>query len=250
MTISDREKEYYDKFWEVTRPEKIEGTLNIPGISSLLNTRVLICSCGSGWQPIQAANGGAEVYAFDISEKAVENALAMAAYNKVTINAEVMDFHSLKYPDNYFDIIYGTMILHHIDCSAVSREIYRCLKPGGMAYFKENSDRNPILRFFRRALFGKPGELQKRKFLFFERGGSNDEYPLTDAEIYEFRKIFGKQHVKLFFPDFVFFALLYRFGMKKEIVLKITQFLDEIVSAAFPFLQKYSFLQELQMEKT
>jgi SAM-dependent methyltransferase len=249
MSIAEREKEFYDRFWQQTKPHIIKGKITIPEVSSLMKKRVLICSCGAGYQPIQAAKEGAEVFAFDISNLAVEKAAEMAAYNKVAINAEVMDFHALKYPDNYFDVIYGTMILHHIDCSIVSKELYRCLKPNGIAFFKENSDRNPILRFFRRAFFGKPGEIQKQKFLFFKRGGSSDEYPLTDEEIDEFRQIFGKQNIKLFFPDFVFFQCLYRFGLNKVLVRKVTEFLDMIVSSVFPFLRKYSFAQEVWMKK-
>jgi SAM-dependent methyltransferase len=249
MSTVEREREFYNRFWQQTIPHIIEGGITIPEVSSLMKKRVLICSCGAGYQPVQAANQGAEVFAFDISESAVEKAAEMAAYNKVAINAEVMDFHALKYPDNFFDVIFGTMILHHIDCSIVSKELYRCLKPNGIAYFKENSDRNPILRFFRRACFGKPGEIQKQKFLFFKRGGSSDEYPLTDEEIGEFKQVFGEQNIKLFFPQFVFFSIFYGFGLKKELVRKVTGFLDLIVSSAFPFLRKYSFLQEIQMKK-
>lgn len=250
MPVTEREKEFYDEFWKQTKLHTIDGKMmEIPKVDSLVKKRVLICSCGAGWLPVQAANEGAEVYTFDISTKAVENAINMANYNKVKINAEVMDFHSLKYPENYFDVICGTMILHHVDCSIVSKEIYRCLKPNGIGYFKENSDRNPILRFFRKSFFGKPGEFQKQKFFIFKRGGSIDEYPLTDKEIENFRNIFGKQNVKILFQDFVFYQCLYRFGPKIRIVKTITEFLDICLINIFPFLKKYSFLQNVWMEK-
>jgi SAM-dependent methyltransferase len=250
MSIEDREREFYDQFWnEHSQPRTIEGKISIPEVGSLAGKRVLICSCGAGYLPVQAANEGAEVYAFDISSVAVQKAADIAAYNRVVINVDVMDFQSLKYPDNYFDIIYGTMILHHIDCSIVSKEVYRCLKPNGLAFFKENSDRNPILRFFRRTLFGKPGEVQRQAFLCFKRKGTSDEYPLTDEEIDEFRQVFGKQNVKLFFEEFVFFNCFSSFGFDNVFMRKITGSLDAVVATTLPFLRKYSFLQEVMMRK-
>jgi SAM-dependent methyltransferase len=250
MSIVAREEEFYDRFWQIsTKPHTIEGKITIPGVSSLMNKRVLICSCGSGYLPVQAAKEGAEVFAFDISKVAIDKANEMAAYNGVTISTDIMDFHSLKYPDNYFDVIHGTMILHHIDCSIVSKELYRCLKPNGIAFFKENSDRNPILRFFRRTIFGKPGEIQKNKFLFFKRGGTSDEYPLTDDEIDEFRQIFGEQNLRLYFEDFMFFKCLSSFAFDNRFMRKVTGCLDTIVISTLPFLRKYSFSQEVWMRK-
>ncbi len=249
MSVTERERDHYNKHWRKTKPFIVEGTIDIPEIGSLNKKRVLICSCGAGYNPVKAAKEGAEVFAFDISETAIEKAREMASYNGVSINAEVMDFHALKYPDNYFDVIYGTMILHHIDCSVVSRELYRCLKPEGVAFFHENSDRNPFLRFIRRAFFGKPGEIQKSKFLFFKRHGTTDEYPLTEEEIDTFRDIFGEKNVRLFYPKFVFFQCLYMFGINAAILKKITLFLDNLTFSAFPFVRKYSFVQDVWMKK-
>lgn len=247
--ITQKEKDFYNSFWNETQAHSVEGSLIIPQIDSLSGKRVLICSCGAGFLPVLAAKQGADVYAFDISETAVEKAREMAEFNNVSVNASVMDFHALQYPDHFFDVIYGRMILHHIDCKLVSKELFRCLKPGGVACFDENSDRNPVLRFFRRALFGKPGEVQKSKFLFFKRGGTSDEYPLMDEEIAEFEKVFGKENVRLFFPSFLFFQCLYAFGLKRPIVERVTAFCDNLIARLVPGVRKFSFLQTVWIQK-
>ena len=47
--------------------------------------------------PGASCQRGGRVYAFDISGVAIDKANEMAAYNGVTINTDVMNFHSLKY---------------------------------------------------------------------------------------------------------------------------------------------------------
>ncbi len=121
----------------------------------------------------------------------MKNAREMARYNNVKVKADVMDFRDLSYEDNFFDILYGSAILHHIDCEIVGREIYRVLKPGGIAFFRENSDRVLMFRFLRRLLFGKPGGHQRQKFLFIKRRGTTDEYPLIEEEVETLSKIFN-----------------------------------------------------------
>jgi len=244
----DREREFFDELWKSTQPREVYEHLEIPTVGTLLGKRVLICSCGSGTEPVLAAKEGAEVYAFDISETAIRKAEEVAAFNRVKVIAEVMDFHDLKYPDDFFDVIYGTSILHHVDCAVAGRQIFRCLKPGGIAYFRENSDRNPILRFLRRLLFGSPGGYQRQKFWFIKRTGTTDEYPLTEEEVAQLSDIFGG-HIKRYYPRFYFFYLLYFVGWRNERFGKLLWDFDTAIGDLFPFLKRYSFVQDLLLQK-
>jgi ubiquinone/menaquinone biosynthesis C-methylase UbiE len=248
VQVEQKEKEFYDNYWKNFEIKKITGRLEIPEVSNLKGSKILICSCGSGIDTVYAANAGADVYAFDISSTAVEMARVVAKNNNVNINAEVMDFHSLKYENDTFDYIYGTDILHHIDCDRAGKELFRCLKPGGVAFFWENSDRNPILRFFRRMLFGKPGGYQKNKFLFFRRDGTTDEYPLTEDEVKILSDIF-EGHLKRIYRVFYFFQLLSRFGWKNKFYNKFLFNFDKFIAKIFPFMMKYSFEQGIWMQK-
>lgn len=246
--ISEREKAFFNETWTSTEIRKIQGTIKIPGVDSLKGKRILICSCGSGVHPVCAANAGAEVFAFDISPTAVQKAKEVAEFNGVTITAEIMDFHHLKYPNDFFDLMYGAAILHHIDCNLAGREIYRCLKPRGIAFFWENSDRNPILRWFRKTAFGIPGGYQKQKFLFFKRHGTTDEYPLTEEEVDILSEIFDG-NIKILHDRFVFFRLLYTFGWQNRTLGNFVTALDNFFVKIFPFIMKYSFSQQVWLQK-
>ena len=158
------------------------------------------------------------------------------------------DFHHLKYPDDFFDLIYGKAILHHVDCNLAGREIYRCLKPGGIAFFWENSDRNPILRWFRRKAFGTPGGYQKQKFLFFKRHGTTDEYPLTEEEVDILSEIFDG-NIKILHERFNFFSLLSSFGWQNRTFRKLVIMLDDFLATILPPIMKYSFYQQVLLHK-
>ena len=106
MDIVDSEKRFFDDLWQRTKPREIHGRLEIPSVSSLQGKKVLVCSCGSGVEPVLAARAGAEVFVFDISETAIQKAKEVATFNGLKITAEVMDFHDLRYEDDFFYVIY------------------------------------------------------------------------------------------------------------------------------------------------
>lgn len=248
--IVERERAFYDRVHAKRKPQiaKIEGILRIPGVESLHGKSILICSCGTSDEQVRAAKAGAEVYTFDISSAAVEKAKEVADFNGFRIHAEVMDFHRLNYPDNFFDVAYGQSILHHVDCALAGRELYRCLKPGAIAVFWENSDRNPLIRWFRRKAFGVPGSKAKQQFLFFKRIGTPDEYPLTDEEIASLGRIFQGQ-VRVLHVYFSFFRLLYHFVWQNRFFARIMSALDDLIVRVFPFLMRYSFSQIVWLQK-
>ncbi len=84
-----------------------------------------------------------------------------------------MDAHHLEFPDNTFDIVFGTGILHHLDFETALREIFRVLKKDGEMVFLEPLGRNPVGKLVRRltpdARTRDEKPLDKQHFRILER---------------------------------------------------------------------------------
>lgn len=61
-----------------------------------------------------------------------------------------MDAHKLEFPENTFDLIFGTGILHHLEFEPAIKEIFRVLKKDGEMVFLEPLGRNPVGKLVRR----------------------------------------------------------------------------------------------------
>jgi hypothetical protein len=83
--------------------------------------------------------------------------------------------------------------------AAAAAETRRLLVPGGRAVFFENQDRNPLLRFARRRLWGARG---------LDWVGTRDERPLTRADFAVLERTFTS--IELSYPSFYFFEALSR----------------------------------------
>lgn len=247
VRVQQREAQFFDEFYSGTLPWKVKKVLRLPGIR-LEGKRALICGCGNGSEAVQAALGGARVFGFDISPVAAATTSRLSAFNGVPVSVQVMDFAALGYREAAFDVIFGYSVLHHVDCCKAACEIRRCLKPGGVAFFYENSDRNPLLRFIRRFLFGVPGGYQRQRRLLFRRLGTTDEYPLTEEAVAQLRSAFGGRLTRVY-ESFVFFELLSTFGWRNRSFGKLLRTLDRAVFLLAPPLRPYSFWQGLRMER-
>jgi len=247
-STAQREQRHFDETWNNTPLRRIHAMLSVPGVADLNCKRVLICSCGSGLEPVMAANGGAEVYAVDISPVAVRNAIRMAEFNNARIQAAVMDLHSLGFPDEQFDLIYGSAVLHHLDCKRAGAEFYRCLKPGGIAFFRgETSDRNPILSFFYRKMSRQGRDGHWKRFLVFQRRGTQDERMLSSADLEILSRQFSGR-IRVSVDHFMFFQKASH--VMRNRLLSATALADQLVSLFFPFLKQYSYEQDVWLQKS
>lgn len=55
MPIQERERLFYDEEWKKVQIRRISGKITIPGVESFEGKRILICSCGTGKEPVRAA---------------------------------------------------------------------------------------------------------------------------------------------------------------------------------------------------
>lgn len=137
-------------------------------LGDVAGKHVLVYGCGSDSAALWFARAGAVVDAIDISPKSVENQKMIAQVAQVSINCLVRDAHRTDLLSEYYDIIYGNAILHHLTLELAIQEIHRLLKPGGMAVFRDVMKGNVFLRMF-------------RVLTPFWR--TPDEHPLTDRDL-------------------------------------------------------------------
>lgn len=90
------------------------------------SSRILELGAGSGWQAHQLSHLGHSVEALDIEDS---RHLAQTVYP-----VKIYDGHTLPYDSSTFDVVFSSNVLEHVlDIDGFEKEIYRVLKPGGMA---------------------------------------------------------------------------------------------------------------------
>jgi SAM-dependent methyltransferase len=120
-------------------------------IGDIRGLRVLDYGCGYGGLGIFLALRGAEVWGFDLSLPAINVANKAAADYGVPAQFAQMDAGDLTYADNFFDLVVGFGVLHHVvKYPRVGTQLLRVLKPEGRAVFHETLWDNPLVNFARR----------------------------------------------------------------------------------------------------
>lgn len=88
--------------------------------------RLLELGAGSGWQSKVLSAKGWQVTAIDVKESPYVEAAVFPV--------KLYDGHVIPYPNAEFDVVFSSNVLEHVPhLDALFREIYRVLKPGGLA---------------------------------------------------------------------------------------------------------------------
>jgi ubiquinone/menaquinone biosynthesis C-methylase UbiE len=96
---------------------------------------LLEVGCGMGIDSIQLARCGFQVTAIDLTENAIALARQLAAMRGAKIDFIAGNAEALDFGDETFDAVYSFGVLHHTpDIQRAIAEVYRVLRPGGIAY--------------------------------------------------------------------------------------------------------------------
>lgn len=105
-------------------------------------------SCWGRWLP-EAGVSPQTLHVINISEVELERGLEEGADSGLQPQGHLMDAHSLDFPADSFDLVYGGSILHHLELDTVLSEIRRVLRPGGRMVFVEPLNINPVAKVTR-----------------------------------------------------------------------------------------------------
>jgi SAM-dependent methyltransferase len=147
-------------------------------LGDLTGQPALDFGCGHGMAAVVLARRGASVTAFDLSPGYLAEARRRAIANGVAVECVQADGERLPFPDASFSGIWGNAVLHHLNLRIAAAELWRVLRPGGVAVFCEPWGENPLLRWTRRRL-PYPGK---------ER--TPDEEPLRQRDLIPLRSTF------------------------------------------------------------
>ena len=168
VSIDTGEIELWDHiiFPNVIRKRQIELIFDL--IEQTKTNKILDLGCGGGWLSKILSSRGYNVTGIDASATLINTARKSCAEAKFIVG----DCMRLPFPDQSFDCIIGSAILHHLDSYKALTECRRVISPGGILLLMEPNKINPTAALGRKILNQKtkdenpfyPGSLKKALF--------------------------------------------------------------------------------------
>jgi len=189
------------------------------------DSTIIEIGCGIDETIFLPMNGCTNRYGVDLSDVAINKQKAKAKAKGIDVNFFVADAHNIDMPEESFDLIFGTSILHHLNLEIVLKEFRRLLKPGGKVIFIEPLGINPVINYFR----NKTPELR-----------TPDEKPFDKQDLKVISSVFPKSQICYY--DLSGLAAPVFFGANvSDEVMAIFQKIDNVIFYLLPFTRKYSW---------
>ena len=196
-----------------------------PAFASLGDVRglsVLDCGCGHGMAAVVLARRGGRVTAFDLSAGYLTEAHRRARANGVAVDFVCADGERLPFADGSFERVWGSAVLHHLDLRRAAAEVWRVLRPGGVAVFCEPWGGNPLLNWARGHL-PYPG-----------KGRTPDERPLRPRDLLLLRQVFPRLEIR----GFQLLSMVRRVLRPGRLTAALERWDDRLLTR-FPGLQRF-----------
>ena len=215
-----------------------EAVLNdaIRFFGELRDKRLVEIGAGPGAAALHLATQAGSVIGIDLSKRAIDDLNAYCAANGVK-NVRGVCASAFAIADmEPADFVYGSMILHHLEpFEDFARVLNKAIRPGGKAFFYENSAVSSLLVWFRQHVVGH---------LWIPKYGDDDEFPLTPAEIAVLRRYFT---VRVEYPELLFFRLASQYLFRGHLMRPMAA-LDSFFYRR-GWLLRYSYRQYVLLSK-
>jgi ubiquinone/menaquinone biosynthesis C-methylase UbiE len=127
-------REFFDEVERHRYKEYAPWMPRVMGFSDFAGQRLLEVGCGMGTDLLQFARGGARVTGVDLTPRSIETSRHHLKLYGQSGDFALTDAEHLPFADESFDVAYSNGVLHHTpDTAEAVREIYRLLRPGGLA---------------------------------------------------------------------------------------------------------------------
>lgn len=183
------------------------------------------CGMAKGGRLTKLVRQGAIGHGIDISDYAIDFLNKEAGEEGLKIDYQVMNAEAMTFKDNYFDIIYGTGILHHLELDKAFESIGKKLKKEGTAIFIEPLGHNPLINGFR----NKTPDIR-----------TEDEHPLLMPDFKLAKNYFNKVDIQYFYLTTLGVPLLFKKNQPKFLI-NFCNRLDNVLFTLMPFLRKQAW---------
>ena len=178
---------------------------DIPKILSLFKKhnikKILDLGCGSGRHTVYFAKRGFDVFGIDISKEGVN--ITRSWLKKENLQADLKIgsiYNKLPYPDNFFDAVISTNVIHHNKIQNIRKtikEIERILKPKGLIFITVR--KRKFRRFYPKLTIIEKYGKQKTRYKVIEY---RTYAPIEGGEKGLLHYLFNKKLLKKEFKNF------------------------------------------------
>jgi ubiquinone/menaquinone biosynthesis C-methylase UbiE len=215
-SVTQESREFYRSLIRTNAPE---------------GSKVLEYGCGDGANFDFYKSLKCDLYGIDISSEAIKKAGAAATSRGLQCNYSVADAENTNFDSDFFDLVLGSGILHHLDIDKSLAELSRVTKRTGSCVFFEPLGHNPLINMFR-ALTPKLR--------------SQDEHPLRDRDLATMKRYFGTVDIS-YFLFFGLAAVLFRSTRFFGKALRRFGQLDAYFVRRFGWFGKYCWICVIRM---